>query len=138
MQVAFAGDRRALSPAVVRSVVARVLDGERAGDAAVTVTFMSAARMRALNRRTFDRDRATDVIAFDLPHDDQLVGDVYICPSVARQSARRFGVPVREELIRLVVHGTLHVLGNDHEGRRELSPMWRRQEAYVTQLAEGA
>jgi probable rRNA maturation factor len=134
--IAFAGDRRALAPGVVRSVVGRVLDGERAGDASVTVTFLSAARMRVLNRRTFGRDRATDVIAFGLPHDEQLVGDVYICPSVARQSARRYKVPVREELIRLVVHGTLHVLGRDHDGgdRRELSLMWRRQEDYVTQV----
>ncbi len=76
------------------------------------------------------------VIAFGLSHDEQLVGDVYVCPSVARQSARRYKVPVREELVRLVVHGTLHVLGRDHDGgdRRELSPMWRRQEDYVTQV----
>jgi probable rRNA maturation factor len=44
---------------------------------------------------------------------------------------------VREELIRLVVHGTLHVLGYDHpdHGERERSPMWRRQERYVEALA---
>jgi len=78
------------------------------------------------------------VLSFALPTPDgALVGDVYICPAVARANARTAGVGVREELVRLVVHGTLHVLGYDHpEGPgRTMSPMWRRQERYVKALA---
>ncbi len=92
--------------------------------------------MRGLNRRALGRDRATDVIAFRLPHLDQLIGDIYICPSVARRAAREAGVSEREEILRLVVHGVLHVLGHEHpEGaRRVASPMWRRQERYVERL----
>jgi len=56
---------------------------------------------------------------------------------VARENATRLGVPLRRELARLVVHGTLHVLGHDHpEGeRREQSAMWQRQERYLRRLA---
>jgi len=59
-----------------------------------------------------------------------VVGDVYIAPDVARANAVRFGRGVREELARLVVHGTLHVLGHEHpDGTdRTTSPMWQRQE----------
>jgi probable rRNA maturation factor len=62
---------------------------------------------------------------------------VYICPWVARREARARGVPLREELIRLVVHGTLHALGREHPKghRRTRSAMWRRQERYVEALA---
>lgn len=110
-----------------------MLEGERHGRAAVHVTFLSTQRMRALNRRTFGRDRATDVIAFGMRHDGALVGDVYVCPPVARRAAVDAAIPLREELIRLVVHGTLHVLGYRHpvSPHRTASPMWRRQEAYV-------
>ena len=61
---------------------------------------------------------------------DPIIGDIYIAPDVARENARSRGVPVREELARLVVHGVLHVLGYDHpEGdERERAPMWKRQE----------
>ena len=54
-------------------------------------------------------------------------------PAVARANARRLGVGIREELVRLVVHGVLHALGHDHpEGEaRFRSPMWLRQEALV-------
>jgi probable rRNA maturation factor len=110
-----------------------VLDGERAGDAAVSVTFLSAARMRTLNRRTFGRDALTDVIAFPLPHAGRVGGDVYVCPAAARAPAP---VSPAQELVRLVVHGTLHVLGYDHPAGpgRTRSAMWRRQERYVRRL----
>jgi len=133
VRVAALGTTPGIGPATVRRVVAHVLAGERCGAANVSVTFLSTQRMRALNRRTFGRDRATDVIAFGLRHDGQVVGDVYIAPDVARRAARERGIPPREELIRLVVHGTLHVLGYDHpDGTgRTRSAMWTRQERYV-------
>jgi probable rRNA maturation factor len=55
---------------------------------------------------------------------------------VAEREARRRGIALRQELVRLVVHGTLHVLGWDHpDGAvRERSRMWARQERYVTRL----
>jgi probable rRNA maturation factor len=120
----------------VRRVVGAVLDGEGAGGAVFSVTFMGQGRMRALNRRTFGRDRVTDVIAFELPLVDGAGGDVYLCPSAACASAAALGVPLREEVVRLLVHGTLHALGYDHpeDGRRLESAMWHRQERYVHQL----
>lgn len=122
----------------VKAIVASVLDGEGAGPSTIHVTFVSSPRMRALNRSTFGRDYATDVIGFSLPHGDALVGDVYICPATARRSARRLGITSREELTRLVVHGVLHVLGHDHPtgDSRTQSPMWRRQEGYVREVLE--
>ncbi|GIW50865.1 MAG: hypothetical protein KatS3mg081_0220 [Gemmatimonadales bacterium] len=56
---------------------------------------------------------------------------------MARKNAKELGVRFREEIVRLVVHGTLHVLGYDHpEGEaRQRSPMWLRQERYVRSLA---
>jgi len=138
IRVSFAGERRALSVPTVRRAVTTVLDGQEtgAGAASVTVTFMSSHRMRALNRRMFGRDYATDVIAFSLPHAGRLIGDVYVCPSHARRAARRFDVTPREELLRLVVHGVLHVLGYKHpdDGTRTQSPMWELQERYVRAL----
>lgn len=128
-----------LPPAVVRRAVRTVLDGERVRAGGISVTQLSVQRMRALNRRTRGRDRATDVIAFGMRHDGRIVGDVYVCPAVAEKSADRYGRPRAEELLRTVVHGVLHALGHDHpaDGARERSPMWRRQERYVRALRRG-
>ena len=123
-----------MGPATVRRAVETVLLGERARPAtAVSVTFLSASRMRELNRRVLKRDRVTDVIAFGLSHAGGLAADIYVCPAAARAAGAGSS---REELVRLVVHGTLHATGRVHpEGAgRERSAMWRRQEGYVRRL----
>ncbi len=126
-----------VAPATVRRWVNAVLDGEGVGAAALSITFLTPAKMRGLNFRTRRRNRATDVLAFPLTHLGVVAGDIYICPAVATRSAVEQGVPLREELLRLVVHGTLHVLGHDHpEGTaRSDAPMWRAQERYVRQIS---
>jgi probable rRNA maturation factor len=117
--------------------VVAVLSSERR-QADISVAFLGPARMRALNRQWKGHDEPTDVISFALQGPGgELLGDVYICPAVARREAGRLGIPLRQELLRLVVHGTLHVLGYDHPhgAGRTRSAMWRRQERYVKALA---
>jgi probable rRNA maturation factor len=121
-----------------------VLRWEGARAARVELTLLDDPAMRRLTRRVTGRRGLTDVLAFALPQPDgALLGDVYICPAAARRWVTN-GKPgtgdggggVNEELLRLTVHGTLHVLGYDHpEGAgRTRSPMWRRQERYVRRL----
>lgn len=123
----------------VLETVRRVLAGELASHAEISLTFLSVQQMRALNRRTFGRDHATDVIAFPLDHRANPVGDVYVCPEVAKRSASAECVSWREEEIRLVVHGVLHALGYDHPAgvKRLASEMWERQERYVARVKRG-
>jgi probable rRNA maturation factor len=110
-----------------------VLRAEKARDAMISIAFVSPTTIARLNERYLGHTGPTDVIAFAL--NDRVsppavaLGDVYICPAVARANARRFGVSMRNEIERLVVHGTLHVLGHEHEtAAREHSPMWATQE----------
>ena len=118
-------------------VADRVLAWERApAGSHIDITLLSAAAMRRANRRATGRRGLTDVIAYALPQPDgRMLGDVYICPTDAAAAARN-GVTLNDELVRLAVHGTLHVLGYDHpEGPgRTRSRMWQLQERYVTRL----
>jgi probable rRNA maturation factor len=120
-----------------------VLAWERARAARVELTLLDGPAMRRLNRRVTGRRGITDVLAFALPQPDGgLLGDVYICPAAAERWVANGGAGTRaagtmeEELIRLVVHGTLHVLGYDHPDgpSRTRCSMWRRQERYVRRL----
>jgi len=118
-------------------VADRVLAWERApAGSHIDITLLSAAAMRRANRRATGRRGLTDVIAYALPQPDgRMLGDVYICPTAAAAAARN-GIALNDELVRLAVHGTLHVLGYDHpEGPgRTRSRMWQLQERYVTRL----
>ena len=131
------GRRLPLSRALVRRVVNAVLRAEHR-KALVSVTFLGRDSMRRLHAEHKGHDRPTDVLAFALSGPaGEVVGDVYVCPWVARREAKARGIPLRQELVRLVVHGTLHALGREHpEGPdRTHSAMWRRQERYVEALA---
>ena len=129
--------RTPVSRARLSAAVAAVLRAERAGPALVSITLVSRRRIAAMNRRHLGHTGPTDVISFAFNDPGgAVIGDVYVCPEVAAENAKRFGRPVREELVRLVVHGTLHVLGHDHpvDAAREGSLMWRRQEALVRRV----
>jgi probable rRNA maturation factor len=135
--VLVSGRRLPLPRARVRAVVDAVLAGERRR-ADMSVTFLGRDAMRRLNAEHTGHDSPTDVLSFTLPQPDgRVIGDVYVCPWVAAREARARRIPLRQEVVRLVVHGTLHALGHDHpEGEaRTASPMWRRQERYVEALA---
>jgi probable rRNA maturation factor len=135
--VVVSGRRVPLPVPLIRRVVEAVLRGERRR-AVISVTFLGREAMRRLNAEHTGRDRPTDVLSFEMNDPaGRPIGDVYVCPWVAAREARARGIPLRQELIRLVVHGTLHALGREHpEGpARTRSPMWRRQERYVEALA---
>jgi probable rRNA maturation factor len=104
-----------------------------AGPAEISLTCLPAGEMARLNREWLEREGPTDVIAFPLEGGDGILGDVYLCPEVALRSAREAGVDPREEMVRLAVHGVLHVLGHDHpeDDDRWASPMYRLQERVV-------
>lgn len=137
--VSSTGVRSALGRERTAMIARAVLRAERVRDAMLSISFVSNRAIRALNKRHLRRDRVTDVIAFGFRAGGKrspIVGDVYIAPDVARTAAAEHGITMQEELTRLVVHGTLHVLGYDHPetSHRERSPMWRKQERLVARL----
>ena len=138
----------------VRQLARRVLRAEGIRDALVSIAFVTPRTITQLNRRHLGHRGPTDVIAFAFAprrtrsgprrggeqgaeRGGGLVGDVYVAPAVARKNAEQWGVGVREELARLVVHGLLHVIGYDHPAGADRvdSQMWRRQEALVRAVA---
>jgi probable rRNA maturation factor len=120
--------RVGLAESAVRSLVETTLKEEGITDALVSVAFVGRT-----NRRYLQHSGPTDVISFGMTREGAnmpAIGDIYICPEVAARNARANGVTLREELSRLVVHGTLHVAGHDHpaDESRVDSEMWKRQE----------
>lgn len=133
--VAVSSSRSVRSPVPAGRLAAAarlVLEKEGVREALLSIALVTNRRIAALNACHLKRRGATDVLAFGLTRGARspVIGDIYIAPRVARVNARRAGVRVREEVVRLVVHGVLHVLGYVHpEGAgRERSAMWRRQE----------
>lgn len=125
-------------PDLVQRAVRATLADQGVEVAELSVTLLDDAPIRKLNHEYLGHDRPTDVIAFALHGEGEpVLGDVYVGWRQAILQAEREGVPPREEIARLAIHGTLHVLGFDHpdeaEGRSR-SEMFRVQEVIVAAL----
>lgn len=133
VEVATESVRIPVARARVARVADRVLRAEGVRDAALSITFVTDRRIATLNWKHLQHRGPTDVISFGFAPSHvgaPLEGDIYIAPEVARRNALAAGTGAREELLRLVVHGVLHVIGHEHpeDESRIGSAMWRRQE----------
>ena len=139
VDVALERVRIPIARARVVALAEAVLRREGVRHALLSIAFVSDRRIAALNRSHLGHAGPTDVISFGfapVKSGGAVVGDVYIAPGVARRNATGHGRAAREELMRLVVHGVLHVLGHEHpeDETRYDSPMWRRQERLLRSL----
>jgi probable rRNA maturation factor len=121
----------------------KVLQGEGASGS-LSLVFVDEARMAELNAQFLGETGPTDVLAFPLHEDDDphpdgapvLLGDVVVCPSVARRYATEHGRALEDELALLVVHGVLHVLGHDHADEEDTAVMQAAEDRHLTGFRE--
>ena len=103
----------------IAELLSLVSEQENAKVSVLEVVFVGAEFIRELNVRFLGHDYETDVITFPLNSDDDPIeGEIYICVKVAREQAGKYNISYRDELINLVIHGMLHLIGyNDSEIR---------------------
>jgi len=92
------------------------------------------AMVRDLNSRYRRLERTTDVLSFNVPGVSGLVpegGEIYISLPQAQRQARRYRHSLTAELERLVVHGTLHLIGFDHKRAGDARRMRSRERRYL-------
>ena len=114
-------DRKTDWPALAeRSVLAAVAqsDWPALADTEVSVKFTSDEDVRALNAAWRSKDKATNVLSFPMaetPENAPMLGDIVLAAGVCAREAAEKDVTVDTHATHLVVHGTLHLLGYDHE-----------------------
>lgn len=129
----------------IRMAAELVTRGEGRVKEELSVAFIGQKRMRQLNKIYRGKNQSTDVLAFPAEgvHQKQFygkkrsTGEVIISLPDIKKNSKRFNVLFEEELIRIVVHGILHLLGYDHEKtKREAKRMFDKQEYYLTLIKE--
>lgn len=125
-------------PRAITEACRLTLRGERAGKAGeLNIIFVQRARMLALNRDFLKHDHDTDVIAFRYEKaagKQSPFGDVYVSAYQARIQADRLGHAVLKEVLTLVIHGTLHLLGYDDRTPGKKKEMFRAQDRLLARL----
>jgi len=116
--------------------------GRRAIGREIGVSVVGPAESRRLNVQYRGRDKPTNVLSFPVPElpsaaengEPRPLGDLVICPQVLRAEARDQKKSLRAHWAHLVVHGSLHLIGYDHEHNTDADRMERREISVLRRL----
>jgi len=117
-----------ISEAPIQLLVLAVLEGEGIDPDEVWIHFVSEAEISLLHEKHFDDPTPTDCISF--PIDDEVLGEVVVCPKVAIDYAARQGESAYGELALYVVHGVLHLIGYEDTTLAKAAKMRVAEERY--------
>ena len=123
LQFADASDRSVLR----RHQVARWVRAALTRPGEITVRIVGTDEAQALNRDYRAKDHATNVLTFDYSHAPVVTADLVLCAPVLRREASELGVTLEAHYAHLLVHGTLHAQGHDHEDPLEALRMEARE-----------
>jgi probable rRNA maturation factor len=118
----------------------RLLAAIGAGGSALSLSLVSDAAIRTLNRTYRGCDSPTDVLSFALDETpravpESLLGDVVISVETARRQAASYDAPIQREIYRLLIHGLLHLKGHDHMAPLERRRMQREERRLADAIA---
>ena len=112
---------------VTRHKVARWIRAALEAPGEITVRIVGADEGRALNREYRAKDYATNVLTFDYSTEPVVAADLVLCAPVLQREARELGIDLEAHYAHLLVHGTLHAQGYDHEVEDEARAMEARE-----------
>ena len=130
LQFADASDRAVLP----RHKVARWIRAALDTPAEITVRIVGAEEGQALNRDYRQRDYPTNVLTFDYSHAPVVIADLVLCAPVVQREAREQSRPLEAHYAHMLVHGTLHAQGHDHEDEAEAGLMEARESELMQAL----
>jgi len=116
------------------AVAKKVLIGENRQTETLSLAFIDKSEIKKLNKKFRNKNKATDVLSFEL-NDKGIIGEIVICPEIVKENAKKCKVSVKSELLKVFVHGILHLCGYDHEkSKREADEMETKQEKYLSKV----
>ena len=123
-----------------KSYIKRVLEVMGKNNWEISLLLCNNRFVKTLNAQYRKKDEPTDVLSFPLgetgPSGLYMAGDIVISLDAIKENTCFFGVSDEEELRRLIVHGILHLAGEDHETNGAEEPMLEAQEKLLSQITE--
>ncbi|MFH0838513.1 MAG: rRNA maturation RNase YbeY [Patescibacteria group bacterium] len=118
------------------SYINKLSESIEAMDGVLNVVFVNDKYIRALNKAYRGKDEPTDVLSFSYGPDD-LLGEVYVSVETAGRQAKDQKHTLADELVRLIVHGILHIHGYDHEDDEDCKKMIATEKMVLGKAGEG-
>ncbi len=133
--VAFRTHCGSIGAALFSDAIHFALRREKRAAEAISCAVVTDDEIHELNRRFLKHDYPTDIITFPL-EDDPIEAELVISADTARRQAREYGVSMRNECIRLAIHGVLHLCGYDDRSDGDREAMKAREDFLVRQYTK--
>lgn len=128
-------ERAGIQSDLVKSAVNEVFSGEAMKISSISVLFISDDEIIEVNKKYLDHNVTTDVITFPLSENsDPIEGEIYISIDTTRRNSVEFGVTHKSELLRVAIHGALHLSGYDDSTSVLKSKMKEKEDYYLSQV----
>ncbi|MCL4511021.1 MAG: rRNA maturation RNase YbeY [Bacteroidetes bacterium] len=113
-------------------LIRQIIREERREADSINVVLVDDDYLLDVNRKFLNHDYKTDVISFDLSENKRIDGEIYISVDRAKVQARRYKVSLEREVLRLIVHGVLHLAGWDDKTRSQKLLMRKRENVFIS------
>jgi len=121
-----------LNELLCKSIIKKILTHYKYMSYDINVIFTSDIHLSNLKKEFFSKDQWTDVIAFPLQRDSKFIeGEIYISIPTAKKNANVFKEPYKKELGRLIIHGSLHLLGIEDKSVEQKKKMTILEEKFL-------
>ena len=119
---------------IIQSFCDKVFNFNKINNAEVSFVFCSDNLLSSLKKEYFNKNQYTDVIAFQMNEDSDknLDGEIYISLDRALENSKTFKEPYEKEIIRLVIHGCLHLIGFNDQSFKEKKNMTKMEDKFLT------
>ena len=118
------------------SIIKNILKSNNVDLYNINIIFTSDIYVSDLKKEFFSKNQWTDVIAFPIngENDDSIEGEIYISMPTAKENAEKYNQPYAKEIARLVIHGSLHLLGYDDNTKKQKNYMSNLEELFLKQI----
>jgi probable rRNA maturation factor len=126
--------RRTIDEARLAEAIRMVVGQEGGTIGSVEAVYCGNKMIRRINRDFLGHDYVTDTITFGYNEGGEVEGEFYISLDVIDANAKRFGVSFEDELLRVTIHSSLHLMGYDDESNEFRAAMSRREDYYLGKM----
>ncbi len=116
---------------IINALIKSVLIAEVKNGDSVSIIFTSEKNIISLNEQYLNRNYGTDIIAFDYSENEIISGDLFICIPVVQSNSATYDVSFEEELMRVIIHGILHLCGYADKTDDEKELMRYKEDKYL-------
>lgn len=124
-------EKRYLPLKKIKAVADKILEDYKIIDSEISIIFLNDFEIQKINAQFLNHDFTTDVISFNY-NEEQLEGEIYISVDTAELQAKEYKVSLTNEVLRLSIHGILHLLGYEDHTVENKEKMHNLEEKYLT------